>query len=182
LPRNSQREARAKPCWGSLEVAAWSGAVPKTFVQYQYSSLVGSIPLPSPILHPILSLVKNTQEQLLTGNTTGTPPLTALLPSVFAFSLTQSFSLPAASFQLIIVAPKSSTSMLSPDGSTADTRSLECEIVTCACGVKPGVAESADGFFGRSTMVAGIEQGGTSELWCEGSVGLRVLERGYAGK
>jgi hypothetical protein len=60
--------------------------------------------------------------------------------------------------------------MLSPVGSTADTRSLECEIVTCACGVKPGVAKSAEGFFGRSTMVAGIEQGGTSEL-CEGSVG-----------
>lgn len=70
--------------------------------------------------------------------------------------------------------------MLSPVGSTADTRSLECEIVTCACGVKPGVAESAEGFFGRSTMVAGIEQGGTSEL-CEGSVGLRFLGRGYAG-
>jgi len=124
---------------------------------------------------PIPSSIKNSQEQLLTGNTIGTPPLTALLPSVFAFSLTHSFSLPAASFQLIIVAPKSSTSMLSPVGSTADTRSLECEIVTCACGAKPGVAESAEGFFGRSTMVAGVEQGGTSELWCEGSVGLRVL-------
>jgi hypothetical protein len=72
--------------------------------------------------------------------------------------------------------------MLSPVGSTADTRSLECEIVTCACGAKPGVAESAEGFLGRSTMVAGVEQGRTSELWCEGSDGLRVLGRGYTGK
>jgi hypothetical protein len=30
LPRNSHLDDRAKPCWGSLEVAAWSGAVPKT--------------------------------------------------------------------------------------------------------------------------------------------------------
>lgn len=30
FPRNSHLEFRAKPCWGSLEVAAWSGAVPKT--------------------------------------------------------------------------------------------------------------------------------------------------------
>jgi hypothetical protein len=90
---------------------------------------------------------------LRTGNTTGTPPLTAFVPSVFAFSLTHSFSPPFASFQLMIVAPKSSTSMLSPVGSTAETRLLECEIVTCACGARPGVAESADGFFGRSTIL-----------------------------
>ena len=32
FPRNSHLEVRAKPCWGSLEVAAWSGAVPKTYV------------------------------------------------------------------------------------------------------------------------------------------------------
>jgi len=88
-----------------------------------------------------------------TGNTTGTPPLTALLPSVFAASLSHSFSAPFASFQLMIVAPKSSTSMLSPVGSTADTRLFECEMVTCACGGRPGVADSAEGFFGRSTMV-----------------------------
>jgi hypothetical protein len=30
LPRNSHRDERAKPCCGSLDVAAWSGAVPKT--------------------------------------------------------------------------------------------------------------------------------------------------------
>lgn len=30
LPRSSHLELRAKPCWGSLEVAWWSGAVPKT--------------------------------------------------------------------------------------------------------------------------------------------------------
>lgn len=30
LPRNSQRDVRAKPCCGSFEVAAWSGAVPNT--------------------------------------------------------------------------------------------------------------------------------------------------------
>ena len=30
LPRNSQRDVRAKPCWGSCDVALWSGAVPKT--------------------------------------------------------------------------------------------------------------------------------------------------------
>jgi hypothetical protein len=30
LPRNSHCEVRAKPCCGSLDVSAWSGAVPKT--------------------------------------------------------------------------------------------------------------------------------------------------------
>lgn len=30
LPRSSHLELRAKPCCGSLEVASWSGAVPKT--------------------------------------------------------------------------------------------------------------------------------------------------------
>lgn len=30
LPRNSQREVRANPCWGSFAVAAWSGDVPNT--------------------------------------------------------------------------------------------------------------------------------------------------------
>lgn len=31
LPRNSHRELRANPCCGSFDVAAWSGAVPKTY-------------------------------------------------------------------------------------------------------------------------------------------------------
>lgn len=102
-------------------------------------------------------LKRCSQARIRTGNTTGTPPLTAFVPSVFAFSLTHSFSFPAASFQLMIVAPKSSTSMLSPVGSTAETRLLECEIVTWAWGVRLGVAERAEGFFGRSTMLEVLE-------------------------
>ncbi len=40
LPRNSHVEVRASPCCGSLFVAAWSGAVPKTCV----SSLSAFLP------------------------------------------------------------------------------------------------------------------------------------------
>lgn len=58
----------------------------------------------------------------LTGNTSGMPPLTALLPSSTAPSLSQSFSLPPASFQLRTVAPCSRTSTVSPVGSVALTR------------------------------------------------------------
>lgn len=31
LPRNSQRDMRAKPCWGSLPTSGWSALVPKTW-------------------------------------------------------------------------------------------------------------------------------------------------------
>jgi hypothetical protein len=35
----------------------------------------------------------------------------------------------------------------------AETREFECEMLTWACGERPGVVASADGFFGRSTIV-----------------------------
>jgi hypothetical protein len=44
--------------------------------------------------------------------------------------------------------------MLSPVGRTADTRELLWEMLTCACGVRPAVVERAEGFLGRSTIVA----------------------------
>jgi hypothetical protein len=44
--------------------------------------------------------------------------------------------------------------MLSPVGRTADTRELPWEMLTCACGVRPGVLERAEGFLERSTIVA----------------------------
>jgi hypothetical protein len=43
--------------------------------------------------------------------------------------------------------------MLSPVGRTADTRELLWDMLTCACGVRPGVVERAEGFLGRSTIV-----------------------------
>lgn len=92
----------------------------------------------------------------LTGKTMGTPPLTPLEPSSLEASLSHSFSSPAASFQLRTVAPKSSTSTLSPVGSRAETRALSSEMVTWACGGRPGVAARAVGLFGRSTMVPGV--------------------------
>ena len=36
FPRNSHREVRAKPCCGREAVAAWSGAVPKTYMWCQF--------------------------------------------------------------------------------------------------------------------------------------------------
>lgn len=39
LPRNSHLDVRAKPCWGSLEVASWSGAVPKTYPRVETSTM-----------------------------------------------------------------------------------------------------------------------------------------------
>lgn len=90
---------------------------------------------------------------LRTGNTSGMPPRTALLPSRTAPSLSHSFSPPARSFHEMTVAPYSMTSTLSPVGSTADTREFPCEMLTCAWGARPGVAASAEGLFGRSTMV-----------------------------
>jgi hypothetical protein len=76
-----------------------------------------------------------------------------LEPSSFAASLSQSFSSPFLSFQLITVAPCRRISTLSPVGSTADTRELPCEMLTWGCGGRPGVVASAVGLFGRSTMV-----------------------------
>lgn len=77
-------------------------------------------------------------------------------PSILEASLSHSFSSPAASFQLSTVAPKSSTLTLSPVGSAAATRELPWEVVTCACGWRPGVAARADGLFGLSTMMKAI--------------------------
>lgn len=95
------------------------------------------------------------QEEGLTGKTSGMPPLTALEPSSTAFSLSQSFSFPAASFQLITVAPCSRTSTDSPVGSWAETRpvslSMSTEAWASGC---CGVDASADGLLGRSTMIA----------------------------
>lgn len=88
----------------------------------------------------------------LTGKTRGMPPLTALDPSSLAASLSHSFSRPAASFQLMTVAPHSKISRLSPVGSTADTREFLCAKSTCGCGDRPGVEARAVGLLGRSTM------------------------------
>lgn len=101
------------------------------------------------------ALRRQGQEGGLTGNTSGMPPLTALEPSSTAFSLSQSFSLPAASFQLMTVAPCSRTSTDSPVGSLAETRPASLSMFTEAwasgcCGVEA----SADGLLGRSTMIA----------------------------
>lgn len=90
----------------------------------------------------------------ITGNTSGMPPLTALLPSRAALSLSQSFSSPAAFFQLITVAPNSRISTLSPEGSVADTRPASLSMLTVAWGRGCcGVDAKADGLLGRSTMV-----------------------------
>ena len=43
--------------------------------------------------------------------------------------------------------------MLSPVGSSAATRVLPCETVTCGWGGNPGVAARAEGLLGLSTMV-----------------------------
>jgi hypothetical protein len=85
------------------------------------------------------------------------PPRTGLLPSRAAFSLSHMFSvLPPLLFQLVTVAPYSSTSTLSPDGSVATTLELEPEptMSTWASGAAAEGALSADGLFARSTMVA----------------------------
>lgn len=90
----------------------------------------------------------------LTGNTKGMPPLTALLPSKTAASLSHSFSAPFVSFQLTIVAPYSRISTLSPVGRRAFTRPLSELMSTIGWGARPGVVARAAGFFGRSTMAA----------------------------
>lgn len=99
-----------------------------------------------------------------TGKTSGIPPRTALVPSSLAPSLNHSFSSPEASFQLRTVAPKSRTSTLSPEGSTAVTRELPWVIVVWACGGMSGVGARAEGLFRRSIMVAGRCLGG-GFLW-----------------
>ena len=88
----------------------------------------------------------------LTGNTSGMPPLTALLPSSTAPSLSQSFSLPLASFQLRTVAPCSRISTVSPVGSAALTRPSSMSTVGWAWDCC--VAARAEGLLGRSTIVA----------------------------
>lgn len=86
---------------------------------------------------------------VLTGNTTGTPPRTGLLPSIFAAVLTQRFSLPLL-FQLVTVAPNNSTSTESREGSEAMTR--PCSVWTLGCGpVKEGLR--AEGRFRRSILL-----------------------------
>jgi hypothetical protein len=102
----------------------------------------------------------------LTGNTSGMPPRTGLLPSSLAASLSQSFSAPAAVFQLMTVAPYRRISTDSPVGRRATTRSSSAS--TAACGANVGVAASAVGLCERSTMVAGLWG------WCE-VVGVRLL-------
>lgn len=92
----------------------------------------------------------------LTGNTTGTPPRTALLPSKAAFSLTHKFSvLPPLLFQLVTVAPNSKTSTLSPEGNVAITLELAPEptMSICASGAAASVALRAEGRLVRSTIL-----------------------------
>ena len=66
----------------------------------------------------------------LTGNTSGTPPLTGLEPSRMALELRKRCSSPPADFHEMTVAPCSKTSMLSPVGRLALTRELSSEIET----------------------------------------------------
>ena len=85
----------------------------------------------------------------LTGKTTGIPPLTGLLPSSFAASLTKRFSFPLL-FHEITVAPYRRTSTESPVGRLATT--LPCSVWTEGCG--PVVeGEIALGLFGRSIVL-----------------------------
>jgi hypothetical protein len=93
---------------------------------------------------------------VLTGKTTGTPPRTGLLPSSAAFSLNHRFSvLPPLLFQLVTVAPNSSTSTLSPEGNLAMTLELGPvpTMSTSGLGAPEEDASIADGRFARSTMV-----------------------------
>lgn len=139
LPRNSQRELRANPCWGSLEVASWSGAVPKTYREFERLAEDRNTPRIASRAHIDIGREqdkeRNSSSQLHireqhTGKTRGMPPRTAFVPSSFAPSLSHNFSSPEASFQLSTVAPYRRTSTLSPVGSDAVTRELPCEMVT----------------------------------------------------
>lgn len=87
-----------------------------------------------------------------TGKTSGIPPRTGLLPSNFAALLTHTFSLPLL-FQLMTVAPYSSTSTESPVGSDAIT--LPFSLCTEGCGpVVEGLM--AEGLLGRSMIVVSL--------------------------
>ena len=101
----------------------------------------------------------------LTGNTTGIPPLTGLLPSSLAAVLSQSLSLPLL-FQLVTVTPYSRTSTESPVGKVAMT--LPLSLWTLGCG--PVVeGEIAEGLFGRSGEGAVLVW-----LWSDVGVAWRV--------
>jgi hypothetical protein len=87
-----------------------------------------------------------------TGKTSGIPPLTGLLPSSFAASLSHRFSLPLF-FQLMMVAPYSRISKLSPVGSEAITRPFSL----CTDGCGPVVdGEIGAGLFERCAIVVYI--------------------------
>ena len=101
----------------------------------------------------------------LTGKTRGMPPRAGPEPSNLAASLSQSFSSPEASFQLRTVAPCSKISTLSPVGRTAVSFPLPSVIVTVACGGKAGVAASAEGLLGLSTMLP-IVRMRLVWMWC----------------
>lgn len=138
LPRNSQRDVRAKPCCGRVDVG-WPdlGGGPKTLRGVSGGRVRG-------------------RQWVLTGKTTGIPPRTALLPSRAAFSLSHKFSvLPPWLFQLVTVAPYRSTSTLSPEGRVAMTFELAPEptMSTWASGPAASVALSAEGRLVRSTML-----------------------------
>jgi len=129
LPRNSHFEFRAKPCWGSLDVASWPGAVPKTYLVG--IALAYDMHYTAAVLLSVFPHEWSVSVALLTGKTSGMPPLTGFDPSSLAASETQSFSFPARSFQLITVAPNRRTSTLSPVGRVADTREFSWEMLTC---------------------------------------------------
>jgi hypothetical protein len=63
--------------------------------------------------------------------------------------------------------------MLSPVGRTALTRDCACVMLTWGCGARPGVAASAEGFFGRSTIVMIACKGDVKLCLIEGKVGRR---------
>jgi hypothetical protein len=89
---------------------------------------------------------------LLTGKTNGIPPLTGLLPSRIALSLTHKFSVPSTFFQLVTVAPKSRTSTVSPVGRRAETVLVSSEMLTTGCGAA-AVWARFFGLLARSTIV-----------------------------
>ena len=102
LPNSSQRVLRAKPCCGSLPVSWDDCGGPKDcdrarLVQSCLEQTRGD-------RCSDLGGEEGTRGSL-TGKTRGMPPLTGLLPSSFALSLRNRFSLPSPVFQLRTVAP-----------------------------------------------------------------------------
>lgn len=89
----------------------------------------------------------------LTGKTMGMPPLTGLLPSRTAFSLSQRFSR-LCDFQEMTVAPWRRTSTDSPVASFAITFELSEEMSTVACSLD-GEGAMADGLCPLSTILRG---------------------------